>query len=257
MEDKLQSNDAGSSGKKGPASPKIRKLWQVLVHNRPYWVYSIEGKEHHKGSDYWLYYNQDHDQLCVDGVVPNIDARDWEPWTEKAVPRIHWEISYKELTTSKVKWDETRFTTHCKAEVKANGKLFLVVDTFGDMAYVFARIQYMIVAYSEHSFNFFDPMSENGRAIYYHGLPANIEVRDDSYEIMIHPNYEDEGISRREWWHAYRKTQLLGMDPEDDDFKLEVDYLNDYDKTGYINHGSAYSDKHIKWHRKIRKKNEK
>ncbi len=229
--------------KREPRPP--RKLFTVLIYDREYDVYDLEGKEHEGYNDmpktWWLY----HAERLPEGTLPPVDSDSWKPFC-KGTKRHLWDIRIKQRNTTKEKWDETRFSNNTHIEMYCNNKLFYSFGTF-DLNFAFAKIQYLQVALSEHCFNFFNPEEERGRKIYWYGLPATVipGYGEEKWEISIKPDYT--AIPKEAWWKEYkrRKTPMsaedVEMDREDDD-RDEGDDI--------IRWGDAFSDGHIGWFRK-------
>lgn len=223
----------------------IRKIFEVLIHNKQFDVYDIEGKEHDgyngEPKSWWIYYA---DSL-PEGMLPPIDSSEWEPYSNSINRRL-WDIRFKESNTSKIKWDERRFSHHLHCEMYCNNKL---VYSFGTskLDFAFAKAQYLIVKMSEHSYNFFEPEKEKGRKIWWYGLPATISPKTDGWEIGIIPDYSA-GLDKKEWWAEFisRRANKNEVVSEDD---IDIWYDED-EMSEYINWGDALSDQHINWHRK-------
>lgn len=229
----------------------MKKSFPVIIHEKQYWVWDIEGKEHAgpngEVKTWWLYYADD----LPEGLTPPIDSKYWEPYC-RSINRQLWDIRFKQHNTTKEKWGETDFRNHTSVEMWCNGKMIYAFGTAGSewgLSFAFAKVQYLQVILSEHCFNFFDPEKENGRKILWYGLPATVVIsKHQSWEIQIKPDYTA-GLSRNEWWAEYfnRKRKVGVVDNEftemekDDD---EEDFSNDL-----INWGDALSDQHINWFR--------
>lgn len=228
-----------------------RKIFTVVIHDKEYDVYDIEGKEFDPGNGepltWWLYYG---DRL-PDGLLPSIDSDDWEHW-HVGIQRHCWDIRFKQKNTTKEKWGSTQFSNRTSIEMWCNGKLFYSFGTTGTdrgMAFAMAKVQYLQVVMSEHPFNFYDPQSENGRKIYWYGLPATVKVhREEAWEIGIVPDYTV-GLNKEEWWKEYR-TRKSNFGQTLEDWEENREEENNDEATNYINWGDALSDQHIGWFRK-------
>lgn len=222
----------------------IRKAFTVFINNRDYDVYDIDGKEHNGLNDtpktYWLYYA---DRL-PEGLLPPTDSEQLIPYCRASIPRSVWEIKFKENVYSKIKWDDYSFSQSCRCEMWMNGKLIYVFNT-RNIEFAMPKAQYLMVVLCEHVFNFFEPEKEQGRKIYWYGLPATISIKNTPGEIGIVPDYTN--FPKENWWSELkrRKTPIdkewAEMEPEDDNESM----MNDY-----INWGDALSDEHIGWFRK-------
>lgn len=233
-----------------------RKIFTVLIHDREYDVYDIDGKEHSGAGDvpkeWWIYYS---DRLPGDEIPPE-DSEQWEPMDPWLLRRC-WEFKIKQSNSSKHKWGEYQFSSHTSVEMWCNKKLIYEFGTNGRaLDFAFGKIQYLIVILAEHSFNFFDPKSENGRKIYWYGLPATVRISEyQSWEISIVPDYTA-GLNEDEWWAKYkdRKTNLGTVakpDTIDNQFEeMDEEWFTESRQNGYIRWGDAMSDQNIDWHRK-------
>lgn len=229
---------------------KIRKVCTVLIHNNEYDVWDIEGKEHGgwngEPKTWWIYYA---DRL-PEGTHPGIDSENWCPYNV-GINRHLWEVKFKQMNTSKEKWGSTQFSNHTSVEMYCNNKLIYSFGTTGNrdgLAFAMAKVQYLQVALSEHPFNFLEPEKENGREIWWHGLPATIVVSTHSpWEIKIKPEYDK--IPKDKWWkeYRYRKTNIIETDTEWAEMEKEDD--EEDEQSDIINWGDAYSDQYIGWFR--------
>jgi hypothetical protein len=223
-----------------------RKIFEVIIHNRPYDVYDIEGKEHGgwngEPKTWWLYYAE----RLPEGMIPPADSPEFEPWS-KSINRRLWDIRFKEYNSSKEKWGETQFRSGLNCEMWCNNKL---VYSFGthDLNFAMAKAQYLIVHLSEHSYDFFNPEKMKGRKIFFYNLPATIQP-STSYagEIRIYPDYAV--MPKEAWWKEYRRRKKkVGAKPDDwDEIEREDDIESE--QSDMINWGDALSDGHIWWHR--------
>lgn len=221
----------------------MKKIFTVLIHNKEYDVYSIEGKEHAGLNDtpntWWVYYA---DRL-PDGLLPSIDSDNWEPWSV-GIKRACWDIHFVQRNTSKVKWNKHQFSNHIHCSINCNGKPFYEFSTI-DMAFAMAKAQYMIIAMSEHPFNFHEPEKENGRKIYWYGLPATVRVKHNPWQIAIIPDYTN--YPKEQWWKELKRRKT----PTDKEFhEMELQDQAEEMQDDYINWGDAFSDGHIGWFRK-------
>lgn len=229
----------------------VRKAFTVFIHDKEYDVYDIEGKEHGgwngEPKTWWLYYS---DPL-PDGVVPPIDSPHWEPYC-RSINRHVWDIRFKQRNYTKEKWDSTDFRNSTHVEMVCNGKpvySFTTTGTQDGLSYAMAKVQYLQTQMSEHPFDFFNPEKEIGRRIYFHGLPATIQLGYDAGSIHVYPDFV-EGYDKKSWWNEYSKRTRYN---EDDDWPSDFDETRE---SGFINWGSALEDQHIWWFRKDKKQAE-
>ncbi len=232
---------------------KIRKLFEVKVRNSVYDVYDIEDKKHPsfngEPATWWLYFAP----RLPEGTLPSIDSDCWTPW-DKSILRRRWEFKIKQHNSCKEKWGDWDFRSHTSVEMYCNDVLVYEFGTLGtSMDYALAKIQYLQVQMTEHCYNFFEPKENQGRKIYWYGLPALVNVKQCGYEIGIIPDYTA-GLTKEEWWKEYksRKTKIpVYKDPHlmyPDDNEDEDDE-NESMQSDYINWGDALSDYHIDWFR--------
>lgn len=229
-----------------------RKIFTVIIHNKEFDVYDIEGKEHGGYNDtpktWWLYYS---DRL-PDGLTPPPDSESWERYCVGTLRRL-WEIKIKQTNSTKEKWGETQFRNHTSVEMWCNNRLIYQFGTGGKyLDFAFAKIQYLQVLLGEHPYNFFEPETEIGRKICWYGLPATILTGYGAGEIRIKPDYTA-GLEKEEWWkelerreHKYTNKDDFDKQMDDIDEDDKKERMNDY----VINWGDALSDGNIYWFRK-------
>lgn len=222
-----------------------RKIFEVIIHNKIYDVYDIDGKEHGgwngEPKTWWIY----HASRVPEETVPPPDSDSWEPWSRSLNRRL-WDISFKEYNTSKEKWGATQFSHSLQCEMRCNNKLVYSFGTF-DLPFAMAKAQYLITKMSEHSYNFFEPEKENGRKIWWYGLPATVKPHSDGWEIGIVPDYST-GINKETWWSEFKKRRS-NLNEKVDPNNIEI-WDEEDDNSDYINWGDALSDGHIDWFRK-------
>lgn len=221
----------------------MRKIFEVIVHKKTFDVFDIEGKEHpgYNGEPktWWIYYA---DRL-PEGTLPPVDAPSWEPWSS-SLNRMLWNIRFTEYNSSKEKWGATQFRHGLHCEMECNGKVVYAFSTL-NLEYAMAKAQYLITKMSEHPYNFFETEKENGRKIWWCGLPATIRPKSDTWEIVIIPDYTA-GVDKPTWWKEFkaRRSNLMEVKRDDD-----MDMWEEDDNFDYINWGDALSDGNIKWFR--------
>jgi hypothetical protein len=222
-----------------------RKIFEVIIHGKPFDVYDINGKEHEglngEPKTWWVYFT---DRL-PEGTLPPPDSDKWEPY-HKSINRRLWDIRFKEYNTSKEKWGSTQFRSGLNCEMYCNDKLIYSFGT-NDLAFAMAKAQYLIIKMSEHPYDFFNPKSELGRKIWWYGLPATVKPKSDGWEIAVVPDYST-GIDKKIWWSEFKKRRS-NLNEKVDENDIQVwDGEDDY--SDYINWGDALSDGHIDWFRK-------
>jgi len=212
----------------------IRKVFDVMINDMTCPVYSISGYEHESGKA-----NGDPTEWWVD-LSDNDYERELIPYSDKCFNRICWGVDYKQQNYSKEKWGETRLSGKGVCTISANGKNVYKFSS-SDLGYAMGKAQYIIVALMEHPFDFLNPDSENGRKIYYYGLPATIRYSYHPGEIIVVPDFSY--IGEPEWWKLYReRSKPIQEKPSEDSY-----YENEI--TDYINHGDALWDGMINWFR--------
>lgn len=229
----------------------MRKIFTVIIGKNEYDVYDIEGKEHAGHNDvpktWWLYFSE----RLPEGLVPPIDSDSWLPF-HKWINRRVWRFEIQQHNTTKYKWDETRFSNCTTVDMYCNNKLVYQFQSGGsDLSFVMGKIQYLQVILDEHPFNFFEPEKEQGRKIFFHGLPALIKLSSHVGEISILPEYHEQ-LTKEEWWkeYAHRKMKLDFSGVTDDWQEMDEEYLQEAIEREEINHGDALSDGNINWFRK-------
>jgi len=228
-----------------------KKIFDVLIENTSYSVYDIYDKEHEGWNNvpktWWLYYS---DQL-PGGVIPPHDSEDFVPM-HVSIERLCWDIKFSQKTTSKFKWNETRFRSNTSCEMWCNGKIIYSFTTTGGsrgMSFAMSKAQYLQTILLEHPYDFLDPEKEEGRKICYHGLPATIKNSSYPGEISIVPDYST-GFSQDEWWEELSKRKKKNTDPDPEWDEIEKESFLESKDYGEINWGDALSDGNIYWFRK-------
>ena len=228
---------------------KTHKVFTVIIHNKEYDIYHIKDREHEgwngEPKNWWIYYS---DRL-PEGAIPPHDSPHFKPYHTSILRRC-WEFKIKQTNSTKVKWGDTDFRNHISVEMWCNGKHIYSFGTSGKaMDYAFAKIQYLIVEMSEHPYNFFEPELDNGRKIYWKGLPATIVKSYHPGEIRIRPDYTC-GLDKKAWWDELKRREtMIGKTPDDFD-EIEKENREEDFHSDEINWGDALSDQHINWFRK-------
>lgn len=235
----------------------VRKIFDILIGDRPYSVYSIDGYEHMLGKSngcpdtWWLDYSVYETTIDNRGVLNEPHVRELIPYIDKGTHRICWEINYRQFNRMKYKWDEWDIRNGGICKMHANGKL--VYSFYSrEIGYALSRAQSLEVILLEHPFDFLNQEKENGRKIWYYGLPATIKTSSmNPGEIGIIPDYSY--MTDKEWWDAleekkkkvYPKNHEL---TEDDKWEKEG-FEEDRQFSSWINHGDALCDGMIWWFR--------
>jgi len=235
---------------------EARKIFEIQIQDKLYPVYSIEGYEHRLGSDngcpatWWLDYSVYH----TEGDDEYPITRELVPYIDNGVHRVCWGIDYQQYNSTKYKWDEWNIRNGGICKITANGKLvykFHYRDLKGALSAASCKIDDMI----EHPFDFINPEKEEGRKIWYYGLPAIIRLGYEVGEIRIKPDYSY--MTNDEWWSELERRQT-NINPKDRTYKDDELWEEDRDKErfeetkdwGEINHGSIFYDGMINWFRR-------
>ena len=217
---------------------EVRPAWKVMVGDEQYQCYWIEGLEH----DYGKWNNED-PKLWVDFLG------ELTPY-QRSLQRICWSFDIEQKNSAREKWNSTSFDSRILVNMIANGKPVFQFSS-RDMNYALARIQVLMIELCEHPYNFLDHESENGRKIWYEGLPAIIKKGFDPGNILVSPDLTK--MTLTEWKEEYAKTRLKKETPGTQDYDMEKDSIDEmfYDDNDlWFNHGSALSDDRIDWFRK-------
>ncbi len=246
----------------------MHKLFDIQINDKLHPVYNIPNKHHKYGewngcpTEWWLY-RGDLDNLSSRGLLTefaNSNSEDFIPYIDKGTHRVCWEINYKQNNSIRHKHDSADIRSHGRCKLIANGKEVYSFPS-SDINYAMSKVQQLVCELMQHPYNFLNPEEDNGRKIFFYGLPAFVRTGYEPGEIRIAPDYEC--ISREEWWEKYKfydnnsmskfskkvATKFDGYDEDeydDEDFPPR-DGLNSNDE---INWGDALSDGKIWWFRK-------
>jgi len=227
-----------------------KKCFDLLVDGVKCPVWDIEGYEHESGklngtpSTWWL------------EIIPSRDDDDEEddedrdeqeneliPYVDRGTHRICWEIVFKQSNHIKHKWGDSDVRSSGKCIMSANGKEIYQFNS-SNIGYAMSKAESLMTELLEHPYNFLDQESEDGRKIWYYGLPAKVYSRSyPSGEIWIHPDLTD--MDADEWWNKYAERYSM-MNPSGRDAKERVEEWKSFGKIG---HGDALWDKMINWFR--------
>jgi hypothetical protein len=236
----------------------VHKIFDILVEDKPYPVYSIEGYEHTLGKSngcpdtWWVDYSDYHTTVDEHGDLNEPRIRELIPYIDRGTNRICWEIRYKQHNRMKYKWDEFDIRSSGRCEIYANGKLIYSFPS-REIGYALSRAQSLEVILLEHPFDFLNQEKENGRKIWYYGLPATIRTSSSMYpgEISIVPDYSY--MTEKDWWNALeekkRKIHPKNHELTEDDEMEKEDFEEDRQFSSWINHGDALWDGMIWWFR--------
>lgn len=231
---------------------KIRKIFDVVIHQKERPVYDIDGKEHAGYNDvpknWWIYTGPKLPSDCL----PDPNESYWDPFSSSINRRL-WEINFKQTNTSKEKWGGTQYSNTTIVEMRCNGKPVYSFNTIGNssgLSYALSKVEYLMTQLVEHPYNFFDTESERGRKIWWHGLPAFVDPsRTYPGEIRIIPDYSC-GLNKGEWWAELRRRESKWGDSADDDWdERKEQSMEESMEDDMINWGDALSDGYINWFR--------
>jgi len=234
----------------GPLIQKLHKIFDIMINDKLYPVYSIPGYEHQLGKSngcpdtWWLDWSDYEATSDEDGDIHEPCIRELIPYIDKGTHRTCWEIRYKQFNRMKHKWDEWDIRNGGRCEMYANGKLIYSFYS-REIGYALSRAQSLETILLEHPFNFLNPDEESGRKIWYYGLPAAIRLSCEPGEIGIVPDYSY--MSKEDWWKEL-KNKKSKITPEDYQKNDDDEFDNDEFDT-WINHGDALWDGMIGWFR--------
>jgi len=224
----------------------MRKLFNIIIQDKSYNVYGIDSKEHEsyngEPTTWWVYYEDEIGEL-------DIDSKNWIPY-QYSMNRRLWDIRIKQYNTTKYKWDDIHFRNHTSVEMWCNNRLVYQFRTIGDdngLSFAMAKVQYLKTVMGEHPYNFFEPETDNGRKIYWYGLPATIKTGYDAGEIQIVPEYSD--LPKDKWWKELDNRESCWNEPPDELEEIHKEDRDECMKNDIINWGDALSDQHINWFR--------
>jgi hypothetical protein len=240
---------------------KPQEIFKISLNNRLYSVYEIENYEHENGkwnncsANRWLDYSEYTDYISektsetiesfINTLIPFIDI---------GINRICFEIRFKQNNYVKYKWDDYSIRGTGSCEIYANNKLIYKFVS-SNINYALSKAQILQVELLEHPYNFLNPELENGRKIWYYGLPAIIKNSSHVGEIHVIPDYSY--IKKNDWWENFKnkRSNILPEDyKKDEDEELdtyeELHTYRDWLYEDIINHGDILYDKMIDWYRK-------
>lgn len=232
----------------------MKKLFTVIIDDKERDVWDIEGKELDCGNGepltWWVYMGE----RMPYGLAPSVDSDNWVHY-HSSIQRHLWDIKLTQINTTKEKWNSTHFNSRTKVEMWCNKKLiysFITTGTANGLSFAMAKVQYLQTILPEHCFDFFNPEDENGRKIFWKGLPATVKVSTSrSWEIGIVPDYTA-GLDKEQWWSELKNREtLIGNHKFDDesDIQNDLENFNKNKEMDYINWGEALSDQFIEWFR--------
>jgi hypothetical protein len=226
---------------------ECRPVFEVMVSNRLRQVWSIDGYEHQLGK-----MNGDIATWWLDLSDDEFDQSELVPWLDRGAHRICWGIDYQQFNTTKHKWDETDIRKGGKCKILANGREIFSFQC-SDMAEAMSLVVGKVSELCSHPFNFINPEEEDGRKIWYYGLPAFVRPGYEPGEIKIEPDFSY--LTPEDWWDHLEKRQTpifpkVIHEEEEEELEREKEHLSEYKDYGAINHGSALYDGMINWFRK-------
>ncbi len=222
----------------------VHKAFDIYINDNPHTVYSISGYEHELGksngspAQWWLDYSTE--------VNPE---RELVPYIDRNVHRVCWEIHYKQKNTSRHKGGGWRISGSGYCKIFANGKHVYSMSG-SDIGSILSNAHTMTEKLLSHPYDFINPENDNGRKIYYYGLPATVRVGSSVGEIWIYPEYTD--IPEKDWWRLYSERKYPVDINAYSKETMEIEKNDDnYDRSNAtINHGDAFWDGMINWFRK-------
>ena len=226
---------------------QCRPVFEVSVSDKLKQVWSIEGYEHELGKA-----NGEIPQWWIDLSDDEFDQTELVPWLDRGAHRICWEVNFRQFNSTKHKWGETDIRKGGICKLKANGREIFSYRC-SDLAEAMSLVVHKISELCSHPYNFLNPDEDDGRKIWYYGLPAFVKNGYEPGEILIEPDYSY--LSTNEWWAELekRKTPVYPKDiheEEEEEQKLASEHFQEYKDFGMINHGSPLWDGMINWFRK-------
>lgn len=208
---------------------KLRNVWDIPNYEHP------NGQWNGTPATWWL----------------ELEGGELIPYVDKGVNRICWEINYKQTNSIKYKWDEYSIRSGGVCSIKANGKE--VYRFFArDPEYAFPKAQTLTVQLLEHPYDFINPEKEEGRKIWYYGLPATISPSKSKFnpgEISVIPEYSKE-IDKDTWWDLYlERKNPVSVNRDNEDFERALEDMEEWKSFGKIGHGDPLWDGMINWFR--------
>lgn len=236
----------------------MRKIFDIYINDKPYPVYDIENKHHNLGryndspTTWWLLFDNDHaEPKLINEMEENSKLI---PYLDRGVHRICWEINYKQTNYVKYKWDDYDLRASGECILKANGREVYKFRT-SDIMYAMSNVQVLIGKIISHSYNFLEPEKDDGRKIFFCGLPAFVYKGYEVGEIRIKPDYSK--LNKKSWWKKYNfynshhETYAeLPDDESEEDYEVFMSESLDYQDNDEINWGDALQDGKIWWFRK-------
>lgn len=203
----------------------MNKLFEISINEKLYPVYQILGKEHSLGtyngcpSDWWLLYDDDmNESKLLDEMSINSNLI---PYIDKGVHRICWEINYKQYNNIRFKYAEYDIRDGGECLIKANGReIYKFISS--DLMFAMSKVSVTIQRILGHPYNFLEPEKDNGRKIFFCGLPAFVYQGYEVGEIKIKPDYSV--ISKKKWWYIYdfyNQMEELNFDNEQLDINFD------------------------------------
>lgn len=242
----------------------MRKLFDIHINDKPFPVFSIDGKEHlygkHNGcpETWWLDYTYDVEGNYIPLEENRLlmefkcfeEERNLIPYIDKGVQRICWEVIYKQSNYMRHKWDEYDLRGTGGCTLRANGR-----DVYkfrnSDLHSAMTQVQYLTEKILSHPYNFFKPEEDDGRKIYFRSLPAFVRIGYEVGEIRIQPDYSM--ISKEKWWKIHDLFQSRKYESDDSIFYDDDDEPDDddlqYEMMDMINWGDVLNDGQIWWFR--------
>lgn len=236
----------------------MRKIFDIYINDKPYPVYDIENKHHNLGryndspTTWWLLFDNDHaEPKLINEMEENSKLI---PYLDRGVHRICWEINYKQTNYVKYKWDDYDVRASGECILKANGREVYKFRT-SDIMYAMSNVQVLIGKIISHSYNFLEPEKDDGRKIFFCGLPAFVYKGHEVGEIRIKPDYSK--LNKKSWWQKYNfynshHENYAGLpdDESEEDFEDFMTESLEYQDSDEINWGDALQDGKIWWFRK-------
>lgn len=236
----------------------MRKIFDIYINDKPYPVYDIENKHHELGkwnncpTTWWLLFENDHkDAKLLNEMEENYNLI---PYIDRGVHRVCWEINYKQSNHIKYKWSEADIRDSGVCTLKANGREVYKFHS-SDLMFAMSNVQILVGKILSHSYNFLEPEKDDGRKIFFCGLPAFVYKGYEVGEIRIKPDYSK--LNKKSWWQKYNfynchheTHEGFEDDETEQDYESFLSESSEYQYDDMINWGDALQDGKIWWFRK-------
>jgi len=169
-----------------------KKLFRTVLNGKVSWVYERPGFKHELGKDNGC----PEDRWILDDI-----NEQWIPYIDIGINRPCWEVHLVQDNKTKYKWDKTRIDSTCVVSLVCN-KEEVFSFRCRDLNYGLSRANVLITEFSEHPFDFSNPIVEVGRKIWYYNQPAKLIEILSGGDIMLEYSGEKDGFDLRMPWDS-------------------------------------------------------